>query len=93
MTYLKWSYPEFLPRFDVAYRVAHQRFREDIESGAAFAVTQNEVLDAQVFAEAAHRSAQHVGARYRLQRHDDLPEYKAACIANGLSRWRRLQRI
>lgn len=84
MTYLQGKYPEFLPRFDVAYRRAHQQFRADIESGAAFAVTQNEVLDAQVFAEAAHRSAQHTGARYRLQRHEDLPEYKAACRANGL---------
>ncbi|MGE0129507.1 MAG: Gfo/Idh/MocA family protein [Blastocatellales bacterium] len=84
MTYLKGKYPEFLPRFDTAYRHAHQQFREDIENGAAFAVTQNEVLDAQVFAEAAHRSAQHAGARYRLQRYDDLQEYKASCIANGL---------
>lgn len=84
MTYLEGNYPEFLPRFDVAYRRAHQQFRQDIESAAAFAVTQNEVLDAQVFAEAAHRSAQHAGARYRLQRYDDLQEYKAACIANGL---------
>ncbi len=84
MTWLKGNYPEFLPRFDLAYRHAHQQFREDIESGRAFVVTQNEVLDAQVFVEAAHRSAQHAGARYRLQRFDDLDEYKAACIANGL---------
>lgn len=84
MTWLKGKYPEFLPRFDTAYRRAHQQFREDIESGAAFAVTQNEVLDAQVFVEAAHRSAQHAGARHRLQRHDDLQEYKTACVANGL---------
>ena len=84
MTYPKGKYPEFLPRFDLAYRQAHRQFREDIESGAGFAVTQNEVLDAQVFAEAAHRSAQHAGARYLLQRYDDLQEYKAACIANGL---------
>lgn len=84
MSYLKGQYPEFLPRFEVAYRRAHQQFREDIESGAAFAVTQNEVLDAQVFAEAAHRSAQQAGSRYRLQRSDDLQEYKAACSANGL---------
>lgn len=84
MTYLKGKYPEFLPRFDTAYARAHQQFREDIESGAAFAVTQNEVLDAQVFAEAAHRSAQHAGVRYRLQRYDDLQEYKASCIACGL---------
>ncbi len=84
MTWLKGKYPEFLPRFDTAYRRAHQQFREAIESGAAFAVTQNEVLDAQVFAEAAHRSAQHAGTHYRLQRDDDLEEYKAACIGNGL---------
>lgn len=84
MTWLKGKYPEFLPRFDTAYARAHQQFREDVESGTAFAVTQNEVLDAQVFAEAAHRSAQHTGLRYRLQRHDDLQEYKAACMANGL---------
>jgi hypothetical protein len=63
---------------------AHQQFREDIESGEAPAVTQNEILDAQVFAEAAHRSAQYAGARYRLQRYDDWQEYKASCIVNGL---------
>jgi len=84
MTYLDGDYPEFLPRFDIAYRRAHQQFREAIETGEAFAVTQNEVLDAQVFVEAAHRSAQNGGARYRLQRFDDLQEYKAACIVNGL---------
>lgn len=84
MTYLKGNYPEFLPRFDIAYRRAHQQFRETIERGSAFAVTQNEVLDAQVFAEAAHRSAQHAGTRYRLQRYDDLQEYKISCLANGL---------
>lgn len=84
MTYLKGSYPEFLPRFDKAYRRAHQQFRDDIESGAAFAVTQNEVLDAQVFAEAAHRSAQHAGTHYQLQRFDDLQRYRRACVANGL---------
>lgn len=84
MTYLKGIYPEFLPRFDQAYRRAHQQFRADIESGAAFAVTQSEVLDAQVFVEAAHRSAQHTGARYRLDRYDDLQAYKAVCVANGL---------
>jgi myo-inositol 2-dehydrogenase / D-chiro-inositol 1-dehydrogenase len=84
MTYLQGKYPEFLPRYDIAYRRAHQQFREDLENGAAFAVTQNEVLDAQVFVEAAHRSAQHSGARYQLQRYEDLKEYKAACLANGL---------
>jgi myo-inositol 2-dehydrogenase / D-chiro-inositol 1-dehydrogenase len=84
MTYLTRPFPEFLPRFEFAYARAHEQFRVDLESGAAFAVTQNEVLDAQVFAEAAHRSAQAGGARYRLHRCDDLMDYKAACIANGL---------
>lgn len=84
MTYLKGDYPEFLPRFDIAYRHAHQQFREAIENGTAFTVTQNEVLDAQVFVEGAHRSAQNHSAHYRLQRFDDLQEYKIACLANGL---------
>jgi myo-inositol 2-dehydrogenase/D-chiro-inositol 1-dehydrogenase len=84
MTYLKGNYAEFLPRFDIAYRRAHEQFRADIERGAAFAVTQTDVLDAQVFVEAAHRSAQNAGAHYRVQRSDDLAVYKAACLANGL---------
>ncbi len=84
MTHLTGAYPEFLPRFDRAYRRAHQQFREDIENGAAFGVTQNEVLDAQVFVEAAHRSAQQGGRRFQMQRFDDLERYKAACIAHGL---------
>jgi predicted dehydrogenase len=86
MSYLQGDYPEFLPRFDAAYRQAHQQFREDVENGRDFAVTQNEVLDAQVFVEAAHRSTQHGSARYDLQRFDDLQQYKAACIDNGLMR-------
>jgi predicted dehydrogenase len=84
MTSLTGAYPEFLPRFDIAYRQAHQQFRQAIENGVAFAVTQNEVLDAQVFVEGAHRSAQNNGVHYRLQRFDDLQEYKTACLANGL---------
>lgn len=84
MTDLTGDYPEFLPRFDIAYRHAHRQFRQAVENRIAFAVTQNEVLDAQVFVEGAHRSAQHNSARYRLQRSDDLQEYKIACLANGL---------
>ena len=84
MANLKGKYPEFLPRFDNAYRHAHQQFRAEIENGTAFAVTQNEVLDAQVFVEAAHRSAERGGVHYRLQRFVDLSKYRAACIANGL---------
>lgn len=84
MTHPQGNYPEFLPRFEIAYRQAHQQFRAEVEIGNAFAVTQNEVLDAQVFVEAAHRSAQRGGAHYQLQRFDDLGEYRAACVANGL---------
>jgi myo-inositol 2-dehydrogenase / D-chiro-inositol 1-dehydrogenase len=84
MTHLKGNYPEFLPRFDIAYRQAHQKFRDAIEGGTAFAVTQNEVLDAQVFVEAAHRSAQRGGVHYSLQRYGDLHKYRASCMANGL---------
>ncbi|MGE0132968.1 MAG: hypothetical protein AB7U82_33225 [Blastocatellales bacterium] len=47
-------------------------------------MTHNEVLDAQVFVVAAHRSAQQARARYRLQRADDLQAYKVAGLANGL---------
>jgi predicted dehydrogenase len=84
MPTLEGDYPGFLPRFDSAYRQAHRQFREDIEEGASFVVTQNEVLDAQVFVEAAHRSAHQNGKRYPLLRFDDLKEYRNACIANGL---------
>jgi predicted dehydrogenase len=84
MTSLERPYPEFLPRFDQAYREAHRRFRDDINRGRDFAVTQNEVLDAQVFVEGAHRSAKDDGARYKLERADDIAAYRAACVRNGL---------
>jgi hypothetical protein len=50
----------------------------------AFVVTQNEVLDAQVIVEAAHRSAQKNGITCALARSDDLAEYKALCARHGL---------
>lgn len=84
MAHPSGNYPEFLPRFDSAYRQAHQQFRDAIESGAPFAVTQNEVLDAQVFVDAAHRSAQNGGRHYLLERHHDLQKYRDSCIDNGL---------
>ena len=84
MSYLQGDYPEFLPRFETAYRNAHRRFQEAVTDGQAFAVTQNDVLDAQVFVEAAHRSAQADGQRYAVSRHDDFAEYRAVCVANGL---------
>lgn len=84
MSYLQGDYPEFLPRFETAYRNAHRRFQEAVTDGQAFAVTQNNVLDAQVFVEAAHCSAQADGQQYAVSRHDDLAEYRAVCVANGL---------
>jgi predicted dehydrogenase len=84
MSYPHGDYPEFLPRFETAYRIAHRRFQEAVTDGQVFAVTQNDVLDAQVFVEAAHRSAQAGGQRYAVSRHDDLAEYRAVCVANGL---------
>jgi predicted dehydrogenase len=84
MSYLTGDYPEFLPRFDIAYRNAHQQFREAVETGAPFRVTQNHVLDAQVFVEAAHRAAQQGSKRFSTARFDDLAAYRAACLENGL---------
>lgn len=84
MSYLEGDYPEFLPRFEEAYRVAHRRFQDAIQDKQSFAVTQNHVLDAQVFVEAAHHSTQDKGGRYTLSRHDDLGEYRAACVKNRL---------
>ena len=84
MAHITGVYPEFLPRFDAAYRRAHCGFREALETGQPFAVTQNHVLDAQVFTEAAHRSAQNEGRHYEPERFDNLQQYRAACISNGL---------
>jgi hypothetical protein len=84
MSYPNGDYPEFLPRFETAYRLAHQQFRDDIEKGRDFAVTQNEILDATVFVEGAHRSSQNAGMPYKLQRTDDLSCYRQVCIDNGL---------
>lgn len=84
MTHLERGYPEFLPRFDIAYRNAHYQFRDALEAGETFAATQNHVLDAQVFVEAAHRSADRNGRHYRIERFDNLKQYKMACVSNGL---------
>lgn len=84
MTQPEGDYPEFLPRFEKTYRLAHHQFRQDIENNQDFAVTQNEILDATVFVEGAHRSAQQGGSPYRLQRLDKLSDYRQSCIDNGL---------
>lgn len=84
MTYLQGNYPEFLPRFDKAYRNAHREFRNAVSNGEPFIVTQNHVLDAQVFVEAAHRSARDNSAHYKLERFDELGQFKMSCVTNGL---------
>ncbi len=84
MTQFSGNYPEFLPRFDIAYKNAHIHFRKAIENGEPFAVTQKQVLDAQVVVEAAHRSAQNKGTYYKTERFDDLQKYRTACKLNGL---------
>lgn len=84
MSYLTGDYPEFLPRFKMAYRTAHIQFQEAIANDQPFAVTQNHVLDAQVFVEAAHRSAQDSGRRIQIERFEDLATYRAACVSYGL---------
>jgi predicted dehydrogenase len=85
MTYdLPKDRAEFQPRFHKAYGVAHERFRAAVKDKVPFAVTQNDVLDAQVMVEAAHRSAQKGGAPYKLARSNKLAEYKALCTKNGL---------
>lgn len=75
---------EFLPRFHTAYERAHARFRDAVRHALPFAVTQNEVLDAQVFVEAAHRSAQRGGETFTISRPPTLEAFKQICIAQHL---------
>lgn len=84
MTRFPGGHAEFQPRFHRAYQRAHRAFREAVEGGRPFRVTQNEVLDAQVFVEAAHRSALDGGRTYRFARSDDVAEYRRRCAENGL---------
>jgi myo-inositol 2-dehydrogenase/D-chiro-inositol 1-dehydrogenase len=84
MTTFEGDYAEFQPRFHRAYQRAHRGFREAVEERGPFAVTQNEVLDAQVFVEAAHLSALDGGSPRRFDRSDDVVEYRRICIELGL---------
>lgn len=84
MSYLTGDYPEFLPRFEIAYQHAHRRFQDAIANNKPFAVTQNEVLDAQVFVEAAHRSAQQGGQPFEVARVDEISAYREICEQGGL---------
>jgi len=79
------GYPEFQPRFHEAYARAHLQFREAVRAGRPFAVTQNEVLEAQVFVEAAHRSAQGDGRSFLLRRPPALADFHEWCASHGLT--------
>jgi myo-inositol 2-dehydrogenase/D-chiro-inositol 1-dehydrogenase len=84
MTTFAGDYAEFQPRFQKAYQRAHLGFREAVEAKRPFAVTQNEVLSAQVFVEAAHLSALDGGRSRRFAHSDDVNEYRRLCTENGL---------
>ncbi len=84
MTYLDGDYAEFQPRFHTAYQRAHQGFRDAIERGEPFRVTQNDVLSAQVFVEAAHLSALDDGRSRSFDHADDIAEFRRLTTANGL---------
>src|SRR5262249_23126028 len=68
MSELPSGHAEFQPRFQTAYQNAHAEFRRAVAQRADFLVTQNEVLDAQVIVEAAHRSALQGGIERSLAR-------------------------
>jgi myo-inositol 2-dehydrogenase/D-chiro-inositol 1-dehydrogenase len=79
MTEFSAQYAEFQPRFQRAYEIAHSRFRNAIRNKKDFAVTQLDVLNAQVVVEAAHRSAVDGGIEYAVGRSDNLDEYERMC--------------
>ncbi len=70
---------EFQPRFQKAFERAHRQFREAAKHHRDFAVTQAEVLDAQVLVEAAHRSAARGGVDYFVARSEGLEAYRQLC--------------
>ncbi len=84
MTFPAGDYAEFQPRFHTAYQRAHVAFREAVEAKRSFAVTQNEVLSAQVFVEAAHLSALDEGRIRRFAHSDDVAEFRRLSVENGL---------
>ena len=84
MTVPPKGYAEFLPRFEIAYRLAHEDFRAAIAEDRDFAVTAVNALDAQVMVEAAHRSANSGRRSISLSRSDDPKAYRALCTAAGL---------
>jgi predicted dehydrogenase len=84
MSFPPQGYAEFLPRFEIAYRLAHEDFRAALAEGRDFLVTPIDALDAQVMVEAAHRSAMADRRSITLSRSDDLAEYRARCVSAGL---------
>ncbi len=84
MAYLTGDYPEFLPRFQEAYELAHADFRAALSEGRPFRVDGLDALDAQVMVEAAHRSAMSGHASVSVDRSPDLATYRANCEAAGL---------
>jgi myo-inositol 2-dehydrogenase/D-chiro-inositol 1-dehydrogenase len=79
MTELRGHCAEFQPRFQRAYEIAHSEFRAAVRARKDFAVTQLDVLNAQVVVEAAHRSAGNGGIEYSVARSENLDEYAKLC--------------
>ena len=84
MTTFNGDYAEFQPRFHRAYQRAHEAFRGAVEAGQPFQVTQNDVLSAQVFVEAAHLSALNEGRTRGFAHSDDIDEFRRLSAKNGL---------
>jgi len=79
MTDLPGHFAEFQPRFQRAYELAHAAFRDAVRRKKDFAVTQIDVLNAQVVVEAAHRSAVNGGIDYSVARSEKLEDYEQLC--------------
>jgi hypothetical protein len=79
MTVLPGHFAEFQPRFQRAYEFAHSIFRDAVRGNKDFAVTQIDVLNAQVVVEAAHRSAVNGGIDYSVSRSEKLEDYEQLC--------------
>lgn len=84
MSYLEGDCPEFLPRFKKAYVEALKHFQAAIKNKDSFRVTQNDVLKAQVFVEAAHRSAQKDGQTFKISHSTNLDQFKSMCYEHNL---------
>jgi myo-inositol 2-dehydrogenase / D-chiro-inositol 1-dehydrogenase len=79
MTELTGAFAEFQPRFQRAYEIAHSQFRDAVRGKKNFAVTQIDVLNAQVVVEAAHRSSVNGGIEYAVARSENLNDYEQLC--------------